>query len=104
MMFPMTTEDDVETIGTGAIPVLLTLANIAQLIEGQVAKNTVYKWNTDTPKTPRALPVPDLLVGDQRPHPLWRESVVLEFLDGRGYQADKRVLARIRKAQGHPSK
>lgn len=101
MMFPMTT-DDVETTGTGQIPVLLTLGNIAQLVEGQATSTTVYKWNTNTAKRPRWLPVPDLSIGDRRPTPVWRESVILEFLESKGYRVNKRALARIRKSQGHP--
>mgnify|MGYP006189642895 CR=1 FL=1 len=96
-----TTEPD--TVGTGALPVLLTLANIGLLLEGSVVAQTVYKWNVTANGKQRVLPEPDIQVGGRRPTPLWRESVILEFIESKGMKPNKRALAKIRKAQGHPA-
>lgn len=86
------------------IPPLLSLADIAYLLEGQVQKQTVYTWNITRVGRPRVMPDPDWSFGVTLPTPMWRQEVVLEVLASRGYTIDQKRLGEIRKAQGHPPK
>jgi hypothetical protein len=99
----MTDETETTTRGTGAIPVLFTLAQVAELIDGQRKPQTVYRWNTASGGRAKVFPEPDLQIGGKRSTPLWREEVVLAVLEEQGLKVDKRKLNRIRKAQGHPA-
>lgn len=82
------------------MPVLLSLADIAYLLDGQVREQTVYRWNIDSGRQ-RVMPEPDWMFGVKRPTPMWREDVVLDVLRGRGYEIDPKRLGEVRKAQGH---
>lgn len=86
------------------LPVLLSLADVAYLVEGQVEPQTVYRWNINSGGRARVMPDPDWTFGVKRPTPMWREDVVLEVLKARGYKVDRKRVAAVRRAQGHPSR
>jgi len=78
------------------LPVLIGLKEMVELFP--VAQFTVYRWNTERGTTKKQLPDPVVQASGT---PLWTEEQILEFAARKGLKADRRVLARIRKSQGH---